>query len=117
MNLIRDKKLGNNDDGYVQVDLKSAVKFPLAIDGEYVLKKLLIHTNGLITFETAISYSGEISSESNRNKIYIAPLWSDIDTRYGGEILHGELESLNNLTSLISHIKNATNLDKSKFEF
>ena len=67
-----------------------------------------------ISISSIYSIAKHVSPEDLSAKIYIAPLWSDIDTRYGGEILHGELESLNNLTGLINDIKNATDLDKSK---
>ena len=108
MKIADEKKLEPCDDSY-------ELTFPLAINSNYHLpNQLFIHTNGLLTFESAISFSGDIASKLYRNTIYIAPLWSDIDTNLRGQIVHGELENLNGLKHLINEIKHATDLDKSK---
>lgn len=108
-----DSKLAKNDDGYIEVKFKKPIKFPMFSEKNNELKSLFIHTNGLVSFDEEISYSGEITSEHNLNKRYIAPLWSDIDTRYKGEILYREISDLKNVSRLINDINTVFNLTDS----
>lgn len=108
--LYGDLKLAKNDDGYIEVRFKKPIKFPMNSERNNNLEKLFIHTNGLVSFDQEISYSGEITSDHNLDKRYIAPLWSDIDSRYKGEILYREISDLKNISRLINDFNAVFNL-------
>lgn len=109
--LYNDESLRREDDGFAEFKLKKKILFPLYSNRGNILEKLFVNTNGLISFDEELSYSGDISSRSSQQKRFIAPLWSDIDSRYEGEILFREIEDLDILSDLIK----LADLDKSKF--
>ncbi len=116
-NQFGDSVLAKNDDGFSEVRLRGLTKFPLYADEKNIIGRLFIQTNGIISFDEEISYSGQITSESSRNKRYIAPLWSDIDTRFNGEIYYREILNFNNLTTLIKDVQGFVEISKGKFSF
>jgi hypothetical protein len=107
-----DSTLAKSDDGFVEVRLKALTKFPLYSDEKNIFGRLFIQTNGLISFDEEISYSGQITSDSSRNKRFVASLWSDVDGRFSGEILYREIVNFDNFTSLIEEIQSFVSISK-----
>lgn len=50
-----------------------------------------MNTNGLISFERHLADYSEILFDQH-NVSYISPFWTDIDTRYNGDIFHREIK-------------------------
>lgn len=84
-----DRKLPRVDDGYTG---------PLNIPNEK-FKSFFINTNGIISFDHQLSYSGEIATQQNVSR-FIAPLWTDIDTSRVGEIFQKEIKDKSLLLNL-----------------
>jgi hypothetical protein len=68
-----------------------------------MIQSFYINTNGLISFDHQLSYSGEITSPQNVTR-FVAPLWTDIDTRNIGEIFHKKITDKSVLNSLKEEI-------------
>ncbi len=111
--LYNDNALHKSDDGYVEVKFRNKISFPLYSNKENNFEKLFVNTNGLISFDEHLSYSGSISSKSIETKRLIAPFWSDIDSRYEGDILYREIEDMSNLNELINLAIERSDIEKS----
>lgn len=68
-------------------------------------KSFFINTNGVVSFNQQLSYSGDITTPQNKSQ-FIAPLWADIDTRQSGEIFHKEIQDKVVLSKLKQEINN-----------
>lgn len=90
-----DRVMPKADDGYT-----GPIKIP---NGKF--NSFFINTNGIISFDQQLSYSGEITTQQNNSR-FIAPLWTDIDTRQLGEIFHKEIIDKVVLSKLKQEINN-----------
>ena len=98
-----DLKLRGADDGFIEIKFKS-INFPVSSNRNNSFDRLFVHTNGLLSFDRELSYSGEITTNENittEKRRFIAPLWSDIDTRYNGDVFYREITNFKDLNGLI----------------
>ena len=88
-----------NDDGY-EGPMIMPFDFPF-FKNNYT--KFYINTNGLISFEQPLADYYEILSPKH-NISYISPFWTDIDTRYNGDIYHREIKDTQAIDSINKEI-------------
>ena len=102
--LSGDKLMAKNDDGY-----EGPILIPFSINLSLKpVSSFYINTNGLISFETQLSYSGSITNPLKVS--YIAPFWTDIDNRKNGYVFHRKLSDIQEMDTISDDLNQVYNL-------